>query len=148
MPKVLKSRSHPGFSAIAKKIAKKEGLPIARADAILAASTRRDSSSAHRNNPHLNKVKGSGFFNDWLEKVRTNPNEYDATVYGNGWEDMLAEAMERDKQNEADKASANKIREAAAADSKKRTGGTEGEGLKRKRRKRCVTCRRKMPKSA
>jgi hypothetical protein len=42
---------------------------------------------------------------------------------GRGWEDMLAEAMERDKQNEADKASASKIRDAAAADSKKRTGG-------------------------
>ena len=62
------------------------------------------------------------------------------TRKGAGWEDMMREAEERDRQNEADKASAAKIRDTAAADAKKRTGGTI-------RRRRCPTCHRKMPKS-
>lgn len=52
------NRSHPGFEAIAKKIAAKMGIPIERARAILAARTRGDSAAAKAANPNLNKVKG------------------------------------------------------------------------------------------
>lgn len=52
------SKAHPGFDAVAKKIAKRSGEPIANAKAMLAASTRRDSSAAKRANPRLKKVKG------------------------------------------------------------------------------------------
>lgn len=45
------------FKAVAKKIAGKEHLPLARARAILAASTRRASASAKRANPKLRRVK-------------------------------------------------------------------------------------------
>ena len=51
-----KSRKHPGFKAVQKKIAKKYGMK--RAGAILAASTRKASKSAKRKNPRLRRVKG------------------------------------------------------------------------------------------
>ncbi len=47
---------HPGFSSVAKRIARREGVPLANADAILAASSRRASRTAHRRNPRLNRV--------------------------------------------------------------------------------------------
>lgn len=50
-------KSHPGFKAVAKDIASKEKLPIKRAGAILAASTRKASSLAKKANPKLKKVK-------------------------------------------------------------------------------------------
>jgi hypothetical protein len=49
---------HPGFKAVASKIAKKEGVSKSRANAMLAAGTRRASASAKRANPKLKKVKG------------------------------------------------------------------------------------------
>lgn len=49
---------HPGFKAVASKIAKKEGVSKGRASAILAASTRRASAGAKRANPNLKRVKG------------------------------------------------------------------------------------------
>lgn len=47
-----------GFKNVASKIAKKQGVPLSEAQAILAAGTRRASASAKRKNPNLKKVKG------------------------------------------------------------------------------------------
>lgn len=49
-------QAHPGFKAVQGKIAKKYGTKAA--GAILAASTRKSSSSAKRKNPRLKRVKG------------------------------------------------------------------------------------------
>ena len=51
-------KKHPGFSKVASGIAKKEGVSKERASAMLAASTRRASSSAKKSNPRLSRVKG------------------------------------------------------------------------------------------
>lgn len=53
-----KGGAHPGFDAIASKMAGKQGIPKAQADAELAASTRRASPAAKAANPRLSKVKG------------------------------------------------------------------------------------------
>lgn len=45
-----------GFNKASASIAKREGVSPARADAILAASTRKASSKAKRANPNLKKV--------------------------------------------------------------------------------------------
>lgn len=50
-------RSHPGFKAVQRKIARKYGMK--RAGAILAGRTRRASSAAKRRNPRLGRVKGT-----------------------------------------------------------------------------------------
>lgn len=47
-----------GFQANARKIAARQGISLKRAQAILAASTRRASPAAKRRNPRLKKVKG------------------------------------------------------------------------------------------
>lgn len=47
---------HPGFKAVAKNIAKKEGVSKKSANAILAASSRRASAAAKKKNPRLKKV--------------------------------------------------------------------------------------------
>ena len=47
-----------GFKAAQRSIAKKSGVPMKNAGAILAASTRKASSAAKRRNPNLKKVKG------------------------------------------------------------------------------------------
>jgi hypothetical protein len=47
----------PGFKAVQKKIAGKQGIPLKNAGAILAKSTRNASAAAKRKNPNLNKVK-------------------------------------------------------------------------------------------
>jgi hypothetical protein len=52
------SKKHPGFRAVQSKIAKKMGVPMERAGAILAASTRKASPAAKKANPRLNRVKG------------------------------------------------------------------------------------------
>lgn len=52
------SEEHPGFAAVAKKIERREHVPLAEARAMLAASTRRDSDRAKRKNPRLENVKG------------------------------------------------------------------------------------------
>jgi len=53
----MASKAHPGFDAVARKIAAKEGISIERARAELAASTRRASPAAKRANPKLKRVK-------------------------------------------------------------------------------------------
>lgn len=59
MAKAVKhSAKHPGFKAVQAKVAKSEGVSPARAGAIVAASARNASKSAHKANPRLNKVKG------------------------------------------------------------------------------------------
>ena len=49
---------NPGFKSAAKGIAKKQGLSVAKADAILASSSRHASKAAKKRNPRLKKVKG------------------------------------------------------------------------------------------
>lgn len=48
-----------GFKAAQKQIAKKQGIPMERAGAILAAGARKASATAKRRNPNLKKVKGT-----------------------------------------------------------------------------------------
>jgi len=50
------AKTHPGFKAVAGKIAKKYGKK--RAGAILASATRKASPAAKKANPRLKKVKG------------------------------------------------------------------------------------------
>lgn len=52
----MKSKKHPGFKAVQKKIAKKYGMK--KAGAILASATRKASPAAKRKNPRLKRVKG------------------------------------------------------------------------------------------
>ncbi len=47
-----------GFKKAQENIAKKQGVSKKAAGAILAASTRKSSAEAKRNNPNLKKVKG------------------------------------------------------------------------------------------
>lgn len=49
---------HPGFKAVAKGIAAREGIPAANAGAILANATRKASPAAKAANPNLNNVSG------------------------------------------------------------------------------------------
>lgn len=51
-------KAHPGFEAVQKKIAKKQGVSMDRAGAILAAGARKASSKAVKANPRLKKVSG------------------------------------------------------------------------------------------
>lgn len=51
-------KAHPGFQAVQKKIAAKQGISQERAGAILASSTRKASPAAKKANPNLKKVKG------------------------------------------------------------------------------------------
>jgi uncharacterized protein YigE (DUF2233 family) len=53
-----KSKAHPGFKSVQSSIARKEGVGMKRAGAILAASSRRASPAAKRANPRLNRVRG------------------------------------------------------------------------------------------
>lgn len=52
------SKAHPGFQAVARKIAQKQGVSPDRAKAMLAAKTRHASAAAKRRNPRLKRVKG------------------------------------------------------------------------------------------
>lgn len=52
-----KSKAHPGFAAVANKMAKKQGVSKKVASAELAASTRKASPKAKKMNPKLKKVK-------------------------------------------------------------------------------------------
>ena len=52
-------KKHPGFKAVEASIAKKEGIPIKNAGAILARSSRGASPAAKKRNPALKKVGGS-----------------------------------------------------------------------------------------
>ena len=48
---------HPGFKSVQKSIARKQGVSMKSAGAILASSTRKASPAAKRKNPNLKKVK-------------------------------------------------------------------------------------------
>lgn len=51
-------KAHPGFKAVAKKIAAKQGVSKESAGAILAAGARKASPAAVKANPALKKVTG------------------------------------------------------------------------------------------
>jgi hypothetical protein len=51
-------KAHPGFKAVAKSIAKKQGISMDRASAIVASGARKASSAAVKANPRLKKVSG------------------------------------------------------------------------------------------
>ena len=53
-----KTAKHPGLKAVQKKIARKSGVSMERAGAILAASSRKASPAAKKKNPRLKRVKG------------------------------------------------------------------------------------------
>lgn len=48
---------HPGFKSVQKSIARKEGVSMKQAGAILASASRKASPSAKRANPRLKKVR-------------------------------------------------------------------------------------------
>ena len=52
------AKAHPGFKAVAAKVAKKEGVSKKAAGAIVAKSSRNASAKAKKANPRLNRVKG------------------------------------------------------------------------------------------
>jgi len=52
-----KSKAHPGFKAVQKKI-QSQGYTKEQAGAILASKTRAASKKAHKANPRLSRVKG------------------------------------------------------------------------------------------
>jgi hypothetical protein len=51
-------KAHPGFKAVAAKIAKKQGVSKESANAIVAAGARKASAKAVKANPALKKVTG------------------------------------------------------------------------------------------
>ena len=51
-------KKHPGFKAVASGIAKKQGISVERASAIVAAGARKASKSAVKTNPRLKKISG------------------------------------------------------------------------------------------
>ena len=53
----MASKAHPGFAAVQKKIAAKEGISQGTAGAILASASRNASAKAKKTNPKLKKVK-------------------------------------------------------------------------------------------
>jgi hypothetical protein len=54
----MAAKKHPGFKAVAKKIAAKQGVSKESAGAILAAGARKASKAAVKANPNLKKVSG------------------------------------------------------------------------------------------
>jgi len=55
----MKAKKGMGFKAAQKNIAKKQGISMERAGAILAAGARKASPAAKKANPNLKKVKGT-----------------------------------------------------------------------------------------
>ena len=51
-------KTQPGFKAVAAGIAKKQGISVERASAIVAAGARKASPAAVKANPRLKKVSG------------------------------------------------------------------------------------------
>jgi hypothetical protein len=51
-------KAHPGFKKVAAGIAKKQGISVERASAIVAAGARNASKKAVKANPRLKKVSG------------------------------------------------------------------------------------------
>ena len=56
----MKKKAHPGFAAVQKQIAKKQGISQQRAGAILAAGARKAGPAAVKKNPNLKRVSGVG----------------------------------------------------------------------------------------
>jgi hypothetical protein len=54
----MRNQAHPGFKAVQKRIAKKQGVGMERAGAILAAGARKAGRKAVRANPRLKRVSG------------------------------------------------------------------------------------------
>lgn len=54
----MPGKKHRGFKAVQKEIAKKQGISMDRAGAILAAGARKASAKAVKANPRLKKVSG------------------------------------------------------------------------------------------
>ncbi|MEY2869581.1 MAG: hypothetical protein RIR01_2078 [Bacteroidota bacterium] len=54
----MKAKKGMGFKSAQKAIAAKQGIPMERAGAILAAGARKASAKAKMANPNLKKVKG------------------------------------------------------------------------------------------
>ena len=54
----MKKKTHRGFKAVQKEIAAKQGIPMERAGAILAAGARKASPAALQKNPRLKKISG------------------------------------------------------------------------------------------
>ena len=52
----MKKQTHPGFKAVEKKIASKEGVDKKQAGAILASAAMKASAAAKQANPRLKKV--------------------------------------------------------------------------------------------
>lgn len=53
-----KTKAHPGFKAVQSKIAKKQGISMERAGAIVAAGARKASKKSVKANPRLKRVGG------------------------------------------------------------------------------------------
>lgn len=53
----MATKKHPGFASVQKSIARKQGVSMKAAGAILASSSRKASSAAKRANPRLKRVK-------------------------------------------------------------------------------------------
>ena len=53
----MATKKHPGFASAQRSIARKEGVSMKQAGAILASSTRKSSSAAKKANPRLKRVK-------------------------------------------------------------------------------------------
>lgn len=58
---MAKSQKHPGFAKVAQGIAQRQGVSRERANAMLAAGTRKAGPAARKANPRLNRVKGGGY---------------------------------------------------------------------------------------
>lgn len=56
----MKSKAHPGFKAVQARIAKKQGVSMESAGAILASASRKASPAAKVKNPALKRVAGRG----------------------------------------------------------------------------------------
>ena len=56
----MNSKAHPGFKAVQAKIAKKSGVSMEAAGAILASVSRKASPAAKAKNPALKRVAGRG----------------------------------------------------------------------------------------
>jgi hypothetical protein len=54
----MKKKAHRGFKTVQKEIAKKQGISMQRAGAILASGARKASPAAIKANPRLKKVSG------------------------------------------------------------------------------------------
>lgn len=54
----MKKKAHPGFKAVQKKIASRQGVSMERAGAILASGARKASKKAVAANPRLKKISG------------------------------------------------------------------------------------------